>query len=494
MGGEITKTKVFSSLLWKLMERGGAYGIQFIVMIILARLLLPEDFGLIVLVTTFITIAGIFVQVGFSTALIQKKYADEEDYSSVFYLSLFAASILYILIFFISPYIASFYEEPKLISVLRVLSIMLFLGAITSIQNVLISRTMQFKKLFFSSLWAVVISGSIGITLAYLNFGVWALVVQSLTSQLIVTVILWFTVDWRPRLLFSVRKILELLPFSWKLLVSGLIATLSINLQSLIVGKVFSQAMLGFYNRGEQLPKLFVTNIDGAIQSVMFPTLASYQDNKRKMKDIVRRSIVTSSFIIFPLMVGLAVIAEPLIIVLFTEKWLPAVPFVQIFCASYALWPIHTVNLQAINALGRSDIFLTLEIIKSIFGLIILGISIQFGIYMIAFGVFVSGIIASFINSYPNLKLLNYSFGEQLKDIIPSLLLALIMGIVIYPIHWFGMPDIVTIIIQITTGIIVYVALAKLSNLECFTYLIQTIKDMLKQKGKKKIIYENEMS
>lgn len=494
MGGEITKTKVFSSLLWKLMERGGAYGIQFIVMIILARLLLPEDFGLIVLVTTFITIAGIFVQVGFSTALIQKKNADEVDYSSVFYLSLVAATILYILIFFISPYIASFYEEPKLISVLRVLSIMLFFGAINSIQNVLISRTMQFKKLFFSSLWAVVISGSIGITLAYANFGVWALVVQSLTSQLIVTVILWFTVDWRPRLLFSIEKILELLPFSWKLLVSGLIATLSINLQSLIVGKVFSQAMLGFYNRGEQLPKLFVTNIDGSIQSVMFPAMASYQDDKRRMKEIVRRAIVTSSFIIFPLMVGLAVIAEPLVIVLFTEKWLPAVPFVQIFCASYALWPIHTVNLQAINALGRSDIFLKLEIIKSIFGLIILGISIQFGIYMIAFGVFISGIISTFINSYPNLKLLNYSFREQLKDIIPSLLLALIMGIVIYPIHWFGMADILTIIIQITTGIVLYVTLAKLSKLECFTYLVQTMKDMLKHKGKKKILYENEVS
>jgi len=290
------------------------------------------------------------------------------------------------------------------------------------------------------------------------------------------------------------KRINELLPFSWKLLVSGLIDALNNNLQSLIVGKMFSPAMLGFYNRGDQLPKLFVTNIDGSIQTVMFPTLSSYQDDKQRMKEIVRRTIVTSSFIIFPLMVGLAVIAEPLVIVLFTEKWLPAVPFVQIFCASYALWPIHTVNLQAINALGRSDVFLKLEIVKSIIGLIILGISVQFGIYMMAVGVFVSGVIATFINSYPNLTLLNYSFQEQLKDIIPSLLLALIMGIVIYPIHWFGLTDILTIIIQITIGIVLYIALAKLYKLECFTYLVQTMRDMLKHKGEKETIYKNEVS
>lgn len=474
------------------MERGGAYGIQFIVMIVLARLLLPEDFGLIVLVTTFITIVGIFFHTGFTTALIQKKNADEADFSSVFYLNLVVASLLYIFIFLISPFIAKFYEESQLVSIFRVLSSILFLGAMNSIQNAVISRTMQFKKLFFSSLWAVVISGIIGISLAYANFGIWALVFQSLISQMIITVILWYTVSWRPRMLFSMKRIIELFPFSWKLLVSGFVATLCINLQSLIVGKMFSQTMLGFYNRGDQLPKLLATNIDGSIQSVMFPTLSSYQDDKQRMKEIVRRSIVTSSFIIFPLMMGLAVIARPLVIVLFTEKWLPAVPFVQIFCASYALWPIHTVNLQAINALGRSDIFLKLEIIKSIFGLIILGISLQFGIYMMAFGVVVSGVVATLINSYPNWKLFDYSFGEQLKDIAPSLLLALIMGSVVYPIHWFGMEAFLTIILQVTIGIVLYVALAKLYKLECFMYLVRTMKDMLKHRRKTKILLKSE--
>ena len=494
MGPEITKTKVFSSLLWKLLERVGAQGIQFIVMIVLARLLLPEEFGLIVLVTIFITTAGVFVHGGFTTALIQKKNADEIDFSSVFYLNMAVASILYIFIFLISPFIAVFFEEPQLISVLRVMSIMLFLGAINSIQNALISRRMQFTKLCFSSLWAVVISGLIGVLLAYLNFGIWALVVQTLTSQLLITIILWYTVSWRPQLLFSMKRIIKLFSFSWKILVSGLMDTLYINLQSLIVGKLFSPAMLGFYNRGDQLPRLFATNVDGSIQTVMFPVLSSFQDDKQKMKDIVQRSIVSSSFIIFPMMVGMAVIAEPLVKILFTEKWLPAVPFVQIFCASYALWPIHTVNLYAINALGRSDIFLKLEIIKSIIGLIVLVISFQFGIYMMAFGVVVSGIISTFINSYPNMKLLNYRFREQLEDIIPSLLLALTMGIVVYPIQWFGMSAILTIIIQVITGTILYVILAKSFKLECFMFLVVTMKEMLRHKKKKEILLKNEVS
>ena len=427
---EVTKSKVLSSLLWKLMERGGTQGIQFIVTIVLARLLLPEEFGLIVLVTIFIAIAGVFVQSGFNTALIQKKNVDEVDFSSVFYLSLIVASLLYIFLFFTAPLVANFFEEPELEPVLRVLSLTLFFGAVNSIQIAVVARKMQFKKLFFSSLGAIIISGTVGLVMAYAGFGVWALVGQQLINQLMVLVILWFTVKWRPKLVFSLERINNLFSFGWKLLVSGLIDTLYTNLQSLFIGKMFSPAILGFYNRGEQFPSLIVSNIDGSIQSVMLPTLSSYQEDRQRVKEIVRRSIVTSSFIVFPMMVGLAVIAEPLVKILLTEKWLPAVPFLQIFCASYALWPIHTANLQAINALGRSDIFLKLEIVKKIFGLIILGVSIPFGVYAMAIGVLVTGIIASFINAYPNLKLIDYSFQEQWKDIIPSLLLSLVMGIV----------------------------------------------------------------
>lgn len=476
------KNKVIYSLLWKMMERVGTQGIQFFVMIVLARLLLPEEFGLIVLVTIFITIAGVFVQSGFNIALIQKKDADVIDFSSVFYLSLFVASLLYVFLFFTAPFIAKFFEQPEFATVLRILSITLFFGAFNSIQNAIISRNMEFKKLFISSLGAIIFSGIVGVVMAYIGFGVWALVGQQLTNQLIVTLILTFTVKWKPQFIFSIARIKKLFSFSWKLLASALLDTLNSNLRNLLIGKMFSPATLGFYNRGDQFPNFLISNINGSIQSVMLPTLSSYQDDKQKVKAIVRRAIVTSAFIVIPMMVGLAVIAEPLVKILLTDKWLPAVPFLQIFCAVYALWPIHTANLQAINALGRSDIFLKLEIIKKILGLIILAISLPFGVYAITLGILVGGILSTFINAYPNLKLLNYSIREQWKDITPSLLISLLMGAIIYPIQWVGMSDMLTVIIQIVVGVVFYVGLARLFKLECFTYLLKTLQEMVSRK------------
>src|SRR5680860_1232819 len=288
MNDEVNKSKILSSLFWKLMEGGGTQGIQFIVSIVLARLLLPEDYGIIALVTIFVIIANVFVQSGFNTALIQKKDANEADFSSVFYLSLFVASLLYVILFFAAPLIAVFYDEPQLILVLRAISITLFFGAFNSIQNAVVARKMQFKKLFFSSLGAIVVSGTVGIVMAYAGFGVWALVLQQITNQLLITVILWFTVKWRPRLLFSFKKVKGLFSYGWKLLVSSLINTLYMELSSLIIGKMYNAEMLGFYNRGKQFPALIVTNIDGSIQSVMLPALASQQDNRQRVKDMVR--------------------------------------------------------------------------------------------------------------------------------------------------------------------------------------------------------------
>jgi teichuronic acid exporter len=475
MNREINKTKVLSSLLWKLMERGGTQGVQFIVQIILARLLLPEDYGIIALVVIFTSIAGVFVQSGLNTALIQKKDADQVDFSSVFYLSLLIAFLIYIILFFAAPFIAAFYVIPEITPVIRVLSIILFFGAFNSIQNAVIARSLQFKKLFFSSTGAILISGTVGIYMAYTGFGVWALVGQQLTNQLFITLILWFTVKWRPQLLFSLVKVKGLFSFGWKLLMSALIDTVYRDLRSLIIGKMYNPAMLGFYNRGQQFPQLLITNINGSIQSVMLPVLSSQQDNRPRVKDIMRRAIVTSSFIIYPMMVGLAVTAEPLVKILLTDKWLPCVPFLQIFCASYALWPIHTANLQAINALGRSDIFLKLEIIKKMVGLSILGVTVFYGVYAIALGQVIGGIISTFINAYPNKKLLNYSYIEQWKDIMPSLLLSLVMGAVVYSLKWLGLSVFLTLIIQVCVGIILYIGMAWIFKLECFRYLLSTL-------------------
>lgn len=476
MENKNTKSKVLSSLLWKLLERSGTQGIQFIVQIVLARILLPTDYGTIALIAIFITIANVFVQSGFNTALIQKKDANEDDFSSVFYLSLLIATLLYILIFFTAPYIAHFYQIRELKSVLRVLSITLFFGAFNSIQNAVIARRMDFKKLFTSSLGAIILSGIMGIVLAYIGLGVWALVAQQLVNQLAVTLILWFTVKWRPKLFFSFERIKQLFSYGWKLLVSSLIDTLYMNLRSLIVGKIYSPSMLGYYNRGDQFPQLIVSNINGSIQSVMLPTLSSEQDDKQKVKELVRRSIVTSSFLLFPMMIGLAVVGEPLIKIILTDKWLPCVPFMQIFCLSYALWPIHTANLQAINALGRSDIFLKLEMIKKLMGITVLMISMFLGIYAIAVGTLISGIISTFINAHPNLKLLDYSYKEQIKDIMPSLIISIIMGITIYPIKFVNNSAIVILIIQIIIGIVIYFGLAKLFKLECYEYLLKTLR------------------
>jgi teichuronic acid exporter len=278
------------------MERGGTQGIQFFVQIFLARLLLPEDYGIIALVVIFTSIAGVFVQSGLNTALIQKKDADEADFSSVFYLSLVLACLIYIVLFFAAPFIAAFYVIPEITPVIRVLSIILFFGAFNSIQNAVIARSLQFKKLFFSSTGAILISGTVGIYMAYTGFGVWALVGQQLTNQLFITLILWFTVKWRPQLLFSLVKVKGLFSFGWKLLVSALIDTVYRDLRSLIIGKMYNPAMLGFYNRGQQFPQLLITNINGSIQSVMLPVLSSQQDNRPRVKDIMRRAIVTSSF------------------------------------------------------------------------------------------------------------------------------------------------------------------------------------------------------
>ena len=479
------KAKVISSLFWKLMERIGTQGIQFIVQIALARLILPEEYGTIALIAIFISFANVFVQYGFNTALIQKKETSETDFSSVFFLSLAVAGVFYLILFLSAPLIAGFFENKMLIPLLRVLSITLFLGGLNSIQNAVVARKLEFRKLFYSSLGAVVVSGIVGIAMAYKGFGAWALVAQQLTNQLIVASILWFTVKWRPSFLFSLESIKGLFSFGWKLLVSALINMLYTNIQSLFIAKIYNPAMLGFFNRGQQFPSLIVSNINGSIQSVMFPALSLKQDNVRRVKEMVRRAIVTSAFFIFPMMVGLAVIAEPLVKILLTDKWLPCVPFLQLSCAAYALLPIHTANLQAINALGRSDIFLKLEVVKIVVSLVILGITLFYGIYVIAAGMFLSSLASSFINAYPNKKLLDYSYLQQIKDITPSLLLALVMGIIIYSFAWFSLSPGLTLVIQVGAGVLIYFGMARILKFECLTYLVITGKELLDNRKKR---------
>lgn len=481
-----SKASIISSLIWKFMERMGIQGTQFVVSIVLARLLAPDDFGLIALVMAVIAIANVFVQSGLGTALIQKKDADETDFSSVFYASLLLATVVYAIIFFTAPLIADFYDKPALIPVIRVLTLSLFIGVFNSIQYAFVARQMMFKKLFFRSIGSMIPSSIIGIVMAFTGFGVWALVAQQLSNTFLAVVIMWFVVPWRPQLKFSFERLNKLFSFGWKLLFSSVIDTVYSQIQSIIIGKMFSPASLAFFDRGSHFPYIVVNNINNSIQAVMLPSLSAHQDDKPQVKKMVRRAIVTSSFLIIPMMAGLAAAAEPIVKILLGDKWLPSVPFVQIFCFIYAFYPIHTSNLSAINALGRSDIFLKLEIIKKIFGISILVASILYfrSPIGIAYGVAVNTIIASFINASPNKKLLHYSYLEQISDIAPSAILACAMALVIITVNQLQLNIYLTLVLQILTGALFYFGLAKLLHFESLEYLIKTIADFRRRHAK----------
>lgn len=481
-----SKSTVISSLFWKFMERAGVQVMQFVVTIVLARLLVPEQFGLIALVAIVISIADVFVQSGLGIALIRKKEVDDLDYSSVFFASLTIATAVYSIIFVSAPFISDFFNQDGLTPVIRVLTLTLFIGVFSSIQNAYVARHMMFKKLFFRGLCATIPSGALGILLAYQGFGVWALVTQQLSNAAFSVLAMWITVPWRPHLQFSWERLKTLFSFGWKLLVSSLIDNIYDKIRALVIGKMFSSAALAFNDRGDQFPKLLITNINNSISAVLLPSLSAYQDDKPQLKRLARRSIVTSSFVIIPMMTGLAVLAKPFVLILLGEKWLPCVPFIQAYCFTYALYPIHSANLSAINAMGRSDIFLKLEIIKKIYGFaLIVGSYFYFKTPIgLAYGAMVSAVISTFVNASPNKKLMGYSYFEQVKDICPSFILAAVMALGMYGFSLIEMNLHVSFVLQIILGIIVYLGLAKILHLECFEYIIKTIFELRKKHGR----------
>ena len=481
---KFTKKSIISSLIWKFLERGGTQGVQFIVSIILARLLAPADFGLIALVLVFLNIADVFVQSGFNMALIQKKNADNLDFSSVFYLCIGVSVIVYIALFFGAPLVASFYKRPELISIVRVLSLSVIITAFNSVQEAYIARNMLFKKLFFRSVSVAIPAGIIGIVCAYHGMGIWALVVQKLATALLFCIFMWLTVKWRPQLQFSFSRVKTLFSFGWKLLASALLNTGYNELHNFVIGKMFTPAALGFYSRGNQFPSIIVSNINTSIQSVLLPSLSSYQDERERLKQMTRRAIVTSSFVIVPLMACLAALAKPLVLVLLGEKWLPCVPFIQICCFVYSFWPIHTSNLSAINAVGRSDIFLKLEIIKKTIGILVLCLFIY--LFRTPIGIAstaaVTAVIGAFVNARPNKKLLNYGYLEQMKDIVPSYMLSISVGCIIYYMTAFAINPILQLLLFSSIGVALYLFMSKMMHLECFEYLLNLVAELKKKK------------
>ena len=478
---DITKKSVIGNFIWRFAERCGAQLVTFIVSIVLARILDPKDYGTIALVTVFTTILQVFVDSGLGTALIQKKNADDLDFSSVFYFNFIVCIILYVGMFIAAPYIALFYKDTTLTPVIRVISLTIVISGVKGIQQAYVSKNMLFKRFFFSTIGGTIFSAVLGIAMAYMGYGVWALVAQQLSNTAIDTLILWLTVKWRPKKMFSYERLKGLFSFGWKLLISSLLDTAYNNLRNLIIGKLYSSSDLAFYNQGEKFPKVIVMNINASIDSVLLPTMSIEQDNPERIKQMTRRAIKTSTYVMAPLMMGLAFCAEPIVRLVLTDKWIFCIPFLRIFCITYMFWPVHTANLNAINAMGRSDWFLRLEIIKKIVGLAILLSTMWFGVMAMAYSLLLSSVLSQIINLWPNRKLLKYGYLEQVRDFAPGILLAVLMGICVHFVEYMSLPMIVTLVIQIVLGAIIYIVGSAILKLEEFQYLLEMIKSIMKK-------------
>lgn len=481
-----SKKKVLTSFFWRFGERIGAQLVSFIVSIVLARILAPTAYGTVAMVTVFTNILNVFVDSGMGVALVQKKDADDLDFSTVFYFNVVICSMLYIVMFFSAPLIASFYKTPELVPLVRIMSLTLVISGVKNIQQAYISKKMMFKRFFFATLGGTIFSALLGIFLAYRGAGVWALVVQQLSNSAIDTVILWITVKWRPKWRFSFKRLKELFSFGWKLLVSALLDTAYDNVRSLIIGKVYTSADLAYYDRAKKLPNIIIANINSSIDSVLFPALSEAQDKVSSVKTIARRSIMLSTYIMAPFMMGLAACGQSIISIILTDKWLPSYPFMVIFCITYMFYPVHTANLNAIKAMGRSDIFLKLEIIKKIVGIIAILVTFKISVMAMAYSLLVTGVLSQIINSWPNKKLMDYSYLEQLKDILPGILLAAFMGGCVYCVNFLNLSSIVKLIIQVPLGAVIYIGLSALFKLESFTYCWDMAKPVIQKVFKRK--------
>lgn len=473
-----------SGFIWRLFERVGAKGVELIVSLVLAKMLDTALFGSIVLVLVVINIMQVFVDSGLGNALIQKKDSDNKDFSTVFFFNIVFCAVLYTILYFTAPYFAAFYDDLSLTPVIRVLGLTVVISGVKNVQIAYVSKTMQFKRFFFSTLGGTIFAAIAGLVLAYNGYGIWAIVVQSVSNTAIDTVILWITVKWKPEFYFSFKRLKILFAYGWKLLVSQLLDTGYTQLRSLIIGKKYTKDDLAYYDRANQFPGFITANINTSIDSVLFPAMSDVQDDKERVKSMTKRAMKTSIFLMAPMMAGLSCCARPIVKLLLNETWLPLIPYMIVLCISYTFYPLHTANLNAIKALGRSDKFLILEIIKKAVGMVLLLVSMWYGVMAIAISLLVSDIICQIINSWPNKKLINYGYFEQLKDITPSIILAWVMGGIVYCVSFLGLNDILTLVIQIPLGVAIYTLGAKLFKMESFDYLLGVIKSIIGKKEK----------
>jgi teichuronic acid exporter len=471
------RKKTINGLFWAFLDIIGMQGIMFIILLVLARILQPSEFGLIAMLTIFIAVAQSILDSGYSAALIQKKNANHKDESSIFYFNILMGFITTGLLYFSAKWIASFYNEPALISLTHVMSFTILIDSFGIIHYSIMKRSFSFKKLTMISIIASFLSGIIGISMAYKGLGVWSLVWFTLFNKLFRLCLYWIFNSWRPGLEFSFKSLRSMFVYGSNLLFVGLLETIFNNLYFLVIGKLFSPADLGYYSRAKSLQQIPVQNISGIVNRVTFPVFSKIQDDSKRMKRGLKKGVSTMALITFPMMIGLAVVAKPLVIVLLTTKWLPSVLFLQLLCGVGLTYPLSTINLNVLKAQGRSSLFFKLEFLKKAVIVIAIIVTYPFGIEAMICGQIVVHTVSYLWNSYFVGKSIDYSLVEQLKDIIPTLIIACLMGIGIYVIDYADINNqLLLLIIQLIIGIALYIILCYTFKLSSFIELFEIVK------------------
>jgi O-antigen/teichoic acid export membrane protein len=479
------KQKTVSGLIWSFVDTMAGQGITFIVGIILARLLSPREFGLIGMITVFIAVSESFINSGFSSALIRKKDCTNTDYSTVFYFNLAAGILFFLLLYLSAPAISSFFDEPELKAVVQVMGIVLIIDSLTIIQRTILTKRIDFKLQARISVIASIGSGIVAIAMAFNGFGVWALVAQRLVKQGLNSLFLWIWNRWKPMLVFSVKSFKELFGFGSKLLISGLIDTLYRNVYYIIIGKFFSAQELGFYTKANEFKNLPSQNLNGIIGRVTYPVLSTLQDDIPRLRNNYQKLIRSVMFITFILMIGMAAVAEPMIHTLIGAKWEPAIIYLQMLCFVGMMYPLHALNLNMLQVQGRSDLFLKLEIIKKIIAIPTIVIGVFFGIKMMIGGMMVNTLIAYYLNSYWSGVKIGYSFKQQVKDIVPSFILALTMGIAVYFLgELLPFSYIVKLIIQILFGAIFVFVFCEITKFKDYIFVKELVLEKIQSKNR----------
>lgn len=478
--GESVREKAAAGMIWQLLERFGARGVSLVVTIVLARLLDPEVYGLVAMATVFTGLLEPLINSGMSNRLIQKKDADDVDFSSYFYFNMLMSVLIYCVVFFGAPFVAAFYNTQALTAIIRVIGLNVLVYGVKAVQSAYVSRNMLFRKFFYATSFGTILAAVMGILLAYNGFGVWALVLQQLTNNLVDTIVLWIVVEWRPKRVFSLHKLLDLLSFGWKFLVINITNTIVDKIRALVIGKVYSAKDLAYYDKGNLFPDTLTSSIEAAVNAVILPSLSSEQDNKTNLKQMLRRSIRISMYVLSPINFGLIACAKPLVSLVLTDKWLPCLPFMYIFCIRNNFTAINVLNQNVYTATGRSGLYLKIDFIKKGINIILLVVCMYFGGIMgIAFSILLSTLAYIIVNTMQIKKDLDYGLFEQLKDIIPNVLLAVFMMIPVYAVQFLRLNNMITLALQVSLGVIIYVVLSVVVKNDSYIYIYDMLRSRI---------------